>query len=118
NKGDFPNVTRAFDAPDESPRSAAGLFVPMLVDSGALSPDRISVFCPADDTPRGCTWTLAQLRQMSAEEFRKHAPELVPSYAYTLGYQDAGQVQGLRREDGLVPIAADAPLFNGPEPTE
>jgi prepilin-type processing-associated H-X9-DG protein len=115
--GAFPDISQAFVSAHVDNRAhaevqpvAAGLFMPMLVDGGLLLPEQANVCCPAVGKPTSLAWDLAALRQMSAEEFHIHARDLVPSYAYTLGYRDEqGRLHGLRRADGTMPIAADQP---------
>jgi len=115
----FPDVTRAFSElpEDQLPVAngnepvAAGLFLPMLVQAGTLSQDQVvSLNCPGlGQVPDGGFFDLGKLRQMSPEEFQQHAANLVPSYAYTLGYLSNGQVHGLSRDDGVLPIVSDNP---------
>lgn len=113
----FPDVSRAYDGvpaagiasgPARNSASAAGLFLPMLVQAGDLTPQQVaSLRCPGTgQASRFVFHNLAELRQMTAAEFEKHASELSP-YAYTLGFRDQGQVRGLTRDDGLLPIAGD-----------
>jgi prepilin-type processing-associated H-X9-DG protein len=111
--GAFPDVARPFadaaEDPEPAPKqSAAGMFMPVLLSAG-LDQDDVSVRCPAVGSRQACGWTLDQLRHMSTEDFKRHASELAPDYAYTLGYQDHGQIRGLCRADGTVPIVADRP---------
>jgi len=117
--GAFPNVARPFDDITEEPQpaaapapqhTAAGLFIPILVHAGALTEnDQVSVLCPATGSTQVCGWTLDRLHRLPPEDFQEHAPEFVPGYAYTLGYREGGQLRGLCRADGTVPIVADRP---------
>ncbi len=118
--GRFPDITRAYDtltanhavaAPQNTDQLAAGLFIPMLVQAGDLQAEQIvRLNCPGADRPQESpVLDLAKLRRMSAEDFRHQAAELAPTYAYTLGYRDGGEVRGLTREDGVMPIVADSP---------
>jgi len=112
--GAFPDVARPFDDAAEEPetppqRAAAGMFIPLLIRAGTLGEDEVSVRCPGVDPRQACGWTLDQLCRLSPEDFKKHAPELAPGYAYTLGYQEHGRIRGLCRDDGVVPIVADRP---------
>jgi prepilin-type processing-associated H-X9-DG protein len=110
----FPDVNRAFGNPPGDPnphdRVAAGLFVPMLVDAGDLTPTQVvSLRCPGTAQSSGFVFhSLSELRQMTSAEFQEHASELAP-FAYTLGFLDQGRVRGLTRADGILPIASDSP---------
>ncbi len=110
--GAFPRVE------PEGPRAFAGVFIPVLADAGVLS-DKASLNCPA----RGDT-ALArepgQVRQLEVW-YQKDRPRydqavasLAGSYAYSLGYRDRGNLQGLRRGAGMdnYPIMADCPPFS------
>jgi hypothetical protein len=57
---------------------------------------------------------LEQLYQNQPEVFKSVARSLAGNYAYSLGYSDNGQLQGLRRDSGdLLPLLADAPPQTG-----
>jgi hypothetical protein len=95
--GEFPLVE-----PDP-PRNLAGIFVPVLNESGLLSAT-MNVNCPATGQYRP---PIRDVRDLDAG-----------CYAYSLGYNENGQDpashRGLRRTDGdLLPIMADRPLFLG-----
>lgn len=114
----FPDVSHAYDNLPGTARNnapAAGLFIPMLVHAGDLSPQQVvSLRCPGMGQASTFVFhDLDDLRQMTLEQFQQHAAELAP-YAYTLGFRDQGQVRGLTREDGVLPIAADCAQL-GPE---
>lgn len=109
-EGNYPRIEA------EGPRSAAGIFVPMLGDSGMLSPD-FSVACPAQERRRPqqrSVRDMEELYQSNPEAFRFEARQLAGGYAYTLGYRDAlGGYHGLNCkavDSGnlkLLPIVAD-----------
>jgi hypothetical protein len=102
--GDFPRVE------EQGPRSIAGIFVPILFDSGVLNPD-VSLMCPARGrVPLNCrsVQELEQLYANDPEEYLRQARRLAGSYAYTLGYRDDGGHHGLRCDSGdMLPIVAD-----------
>jgi prepilin-type processing-associated H-X9-DG protein len=115
--GEFPRVEAL------PPRNVAGIFVPILKDSGVLGAE-VSVACPARGKrrPASCG-TLTELEAMQRErpdEFSDAVRDLCCCYAYSLGYgmQD-GQGNaihcGLRREEGSdrLPILADRPAYDG-----
>ncbi|HJT78942.1 MAG TPA: hypothetical protein VJ739_17225, partial [Gemmataceae bacterium] len=108
--GAFPKVE------DQPPRNVAGIFVPILEDSGAL-PDDVTVACPADGHQKPPAVTLAQLEEMQKDrpgQFDALARRLAGCYAYSLGYGDPSNHAGLRVEDGdYLPILSDAPDFRG-----
>lgn len=102
--GDFPLVE------ENGPRGVAGVFVPMLCDSGTLGPD-ISVACPAQEHRPQRQRSLRELEELYARDparFRKETLDLAGGYAYSLGYVDAAGYHGLRRDFGdYFPIVAD-----------
>jgi hypothetical protein len=69
----------------------AGAIVPMLNDAGLLPAD-FSVRCPGHGSFQRCDLTLAEIRVMTPEQLARHAPNLLTSYAFTLGYRDEGGV--------------------------
>src|SRR5262245_16441180 len=69
----------------------AGAIVPMLNDAGLLPAD-FSVRCPGHGPFQGCDLTLAEIRVMTPEQLARHAPNLLTSYAFTLGYRDESGV--------------------------
>lgn len=102
---------------EKAPRNVAGIVVPMLQDAGAL-PSDFSVRCPGQGAFLGCALTLDQIKNMSPEQFAQHAPNLLVSYAYTLGYRDetTGIWHPINRSedapDNSVLIFADNPPAN------
>lgn len=102
--GNFPLVE------EHGPHGVAGIFVPMLGDSGVLSPE-VRVSCPAQDViaaERRSVREMEQLYEQSPEAFREEARKLAGGYAYTLGYVDAAGFHGLRCDSGdHLPIIAD-----------
>jgi prepilin-type processing-associated H-X9-DG protein len=103
--GKYPDVASV------KPHQAAGLVVPILVEAGVW-PANASVRCPGDGPQFGCTTSIAQVKNMSAEEFNRIAPTLVPGYAYSLGYFDSDNVYHAPcndpgRPNSLLPLLAD-----------
>jgi hypothetical protein len=95
--GDFPQVQPA------PPHNLAGVFVPVLSDSGLLGAT-MNVDCPAVGQQRPPIRDVSELQ--------------AGCYAYSLGYSEDGQGaaahRGLSRADGdLLPILSDRPLFLG-----
>jgi prepilin-type processing-associated H-X9-DG protein len=108
-EGNFPTVE------SKGAHGVAGIFVPVLGDSGMLSPE-ISVTCPAQERrppQHRSVREMEQLYQSSPDAFRLEARRLAGGYAYTLGYRDPAGYHGLRCdsvESGnlkLLPIVAD-----------
>jgi hypothetical protein len=105
NDGNFPQVE------EKGAHGIAGIFVPMLAESGALSPD-VNVTCPARG-PRPPQYRsvreMEELFEKDRAAFHEEARKLAGTYAYTLGYFDgAGQYRGLRCDSGdTLPIMAD-----------
>jgi hypothetical protein len=102
--GNFPVVE------EHGPRGVAGIFVPLLGDSGMLGPD-VSVGCPAQERrppEHRSVREMEELYQRDPTRFREEALKLAGGYAYTLGYVDAAGYHGLRRDFGdHFPIVAD-----------
>jgi hypothetical protein len=99
-----------FPAAEERPRrNVAGIYMPVLKDSGMLSRNFV---CPSNGDQGVPPWTMRELDQMSQEEFERNAPRLSAGYAYTLGYRDAhGDLHGMRNDDGDdLPLVADRPV--------
>jgi hypothetical protein len=95
--GDFPRVQA------DPPHNLAGVFVPVLSDSGLLGA-ALNVDCPAVGQQRPPIHDVTELQP--------------GCYAYSLGYSEDGQGpashRGLARDDGdLLPIMADRPVFLG-----
>jgi prepilin-type processing-associated H-X9-DG protein len=96
-----------------SPHNLAGVIVPLMMDAGTL-PATFSVQCPGNGPFLACAHTFEQLKNMTAEQFTQTAPNLLQSYAFTLGYRDeAGVWHSISRLDDLgdnaVLIFADNP---------
>jgi hypothetical protein len=104
NRHGFPNV-----ADEPAPLNVAGITVPILIQAGVLDPARFSVTCPTRGSRRPCRWSLDELRRMPPEEFDCWAPELMGSYAYSLGFRGGDRLFGPRTDDPYVPILADRP---------
>ncbi len=103
-EGAFPQVQ------PQGSMSVAGIFVPLLTDSGVLSADA-NVLCPAQGERPPARYTTPDLEEMyraRRDEFNLVARDLGGSYAYSLGYRDGKYLLGLRQgDDGLLPILAD-----------
>lgn len=102
--GSFPRVE------ESGSRSVTGMFVPVLLDSGSLTPET-SFRCPTQASrpphPRSLR-ELEELYQRDPEGFRQVAGQLAGDYAYTLGYRDEAGHHGLRCDSGdRLPIMAD-----------
>jgi hypothetical protein len=99
------------------PRSVAGIFIPILNESGVLSPD-VSVLCPAVGQQPATRLTASQLEAMADKQpqaFAALAPDLAGSYAYSLGYNEGFVLCGLRRNLGdQLPIMADRSRYPQP----
>jgi hypothetical protein len=104
NNGNFPVLE------ENGPHSVAGIFVPMLNDSGVLSPE-VSVTCPAQRSLPPKHHSVREMERLYEENptaFHQEARRLAGGYAYTLGYVDATGYHGLRCNSGnLLPIVAD-----------
>jgi hypothetical protein len=102
--GRFPQLHPA------GPQSFAGSFIPVLHESGALTPDA-PVVCPGDGTPPRTLPSLAALEDLywhQPEAFAAAIRDLGGSYAYAMGYQENGQLHGPNRgDDEHTPILAD-----------
>jgi prepilin-type processing-associated H-X9-DG protein len=84
-----------------APHNIAGMIVPLLQDAGTL-PTTFSVRCPGHGPLEPSTLTLDDIRGMTIEEFSRQAPNLLMSYAFTLGYRDEDGVwHPLERRDDL-----------------
>lgn len=106
-RGCFPNVARL-----PAPRNVAGAFIPTLIDAKVLNPEQVSVVCPGQGDPVRPRYTLSDLLNMPADEVERRAPELSPSYAYSLGYQNGhGNIHNHRDHPSPRPVVADAPPF-------
>jgi prepilin-type processing-associated H-X9-DG protein len=98
----FEDQHKRFPLSDEAPRNVAGIVVPVLQQAGVLA-DNFSVRCPGHGPFQRCTLSMDDINAMSPEQFAQHAPNLLMSYAFTLGYRDeAGVWHSVNR-------AADAP---------
>lgn len=101
---------------EKAPHNVAGIVVPMLQDAGVLASD-FSVRCPGHGPYQACSLTLEEIKSMSAEQFARHAPNLLLSYAFTLGYRDGNGVwhpvnRNENAADDAVLIFADSPPAN------
>jgi hypothetical protein len=105
-EGNFPALDK------EGPRSPAGIFVPVLQEAGALSPD-VSLVCPGEGNrvqpPPRLLRDMDELYHKDRTRYDRIARELAGSYAYSLGYLEGGELRQLRRESGddRLPILAD-----------
>jgi hypothetical protein len=107
--GHFPSVA------DERPYHAAGMVVPILAK---VSPELNNIRCPGGGPGTPCPLTWEQARSLPVSEFYRQADKLVPSYAYSLGYQDEeGNYYGPMVPEGQeacdTPIMADSPPRDG-----
>lgn len=113
NVADPTSDAEAVPVPQVSKRAAAGMFVPMLVQSGVLNPAQVSITCPANGPARPpAGWSVEQLNQMPDCTFRAIAARLAPCYAYTLGYVEDSQIRVPFVGDGPVPVLSDRPPAN------
>jgi hypothetical protein len=110
NGGSFPRVE------PQGPHSFAGVFVPVLTDSGALGRDAATV-CPGRDGRASPPCSLAALDDLALNrprEYRARVHDLGGDYAYSLGYRRGDELVGLSRDAGdLLPILADKPRDAG-----
>jgi prepilin-type processing-associated H-X9-DG protein len=104
---EYPNVA------EHKPLDVAGITLPVLMEAGVLRPENFSVRCPPDGALSGCHTTLAELRNLSEEEFSRRAPELLGCYGYSLGYWDSGQLHGVWHSDDHQALLADRPPEGG-----
>lgn len=108
----FEDVHKQLPSINEAPHNVAGTIVPLLNDAGML-PANFSVRCPGHGPFQPCKFTLAEIRAMTPEQFRRHAPNLLTSYAFTLGYRDDNgvwhAVNRSEHSDHAVLIFADSP---------
>jgi hypothetical protein len=97
----FPDITTA-------PRPVAGMIVPLLRDAGVLA-EHAAEACPGAALGQPCARaTLAELAQLSPQEFEETASRLLPGYAFSLGFRDeSGRLQ---RPDAMLPRVAAANL--------
>jgi hypothetical protein len=114
---DHPEGGGAFPRVDvEPPRNFAGVYAPILADSGAMNAD-VNTVCPAQTprTPPTCSLTeLDDLSRRRPDEFHALTRDLGGDYAYSLGYREGDELMGLRRNSGnLLPILADRPRTDG-----
>jgi prepilin-type processing-associated H-X9-DG protein len=108
-EGNFPTVET------KGPHGVAGIFVPVLGDSGMLGSETF-ITCPAQQRrppEHRSVREMEELYQNNPDAFRLEARKLAGGYAYTLGFRDAAGYHGLRCdsvESGnlkLFPIVAD-----------
>lgn len=109
--GEFPRVE------PEGPRAVAGIFVPVLQESGFLQD--VSVDCPVNGHRGPPPITLQHLSHLyngDLNEFHLAARKLTTNYAYTLGYEEVpgGELHGLtvRSGDGMA-LLSDVPSVDG-----
>jgi hypothetical protein len=105
--GAFPNV----GDPALKPHNVPGMSVPLLISSGVIDTDSFTIRCPGNGGPVRCSWTVAQVKNMSAEEFEATAPRLAGCYAYTMGYYDEDRIEGFTKDRSPVPLMGDRPPF-------
>lgn len=107
NGGAFPRVEST------GPRAVAGIFVPVLTDSGALRGVHVSCPSTGKGAPPTTVAALEHLHRTNRERFQEAARILTGGYAYSLGYVDGGRINGLRMDSGDdLPLIADA-AFDG-----
>ncbi len=116
NGGALPKVQK------DPPYNFAGVYVPVLYQGHYLSPEVVSVRCPANGQPRPPdNVTMEMLRTLhdtQPEKFEECICDLGGCYAYTLGYRnEAGALLGVRcgpgqTSNGFLPIMADRPPFD------
>ncbi len=99
--------------PSIDQRNVAGFIVPMLQEAGVLPAD-FSVRCPGHGTFQACSLTLDEIKAMTPEQIALHAPNLLASYAFTLGYRDDNGIwHPVNRADDVgdnaVLVFADSP---------
>ncbi|HTU23125.1 MAG TPA: hypothetical protein VMG10_34130 [Gemmataceae bacterium] len=107
--GNFPLVE------EKGAHAVAGIFVPILGDSGVLRSD-VPIACPALARRPPESRSLREMEELFARDpaqFLEEAQRLAGGYAYTLGYRDTAGYHGLRCDtvEGdclkLLPIVAD-----------
>lgn len=101
----------------QGPQSVAGVFVPVLRESGTLAPAML-VSCPAIAPPAGAaSISLADLKAAylrDEDEFDRLSRDVAGGYAYSLGYRNGDNLVGLCANDpGTLPIVADLPAGLG-----
>jgi hypothetical protein len=103
----------------EPPRNMAGVVVPILYHDGLAK--GLNLRCPSTPVPEVPMHSLEELDAAytnSGDSYNHLANQLIPSYAYSMGYQDAaGQLHGLRvdhvlNDNDRIPVMADRPSFN------
>ncbi len=109
----FEDQHKRLPAITDAPDNVAGMIVPMLQDAGVLSPE-FSVRCSGNGAYQACSFTMEEIKAMSAEERAQRAANFLPSYAFTLGYRDqAGVWHAITRSDeaseNAILILADNP---------
>jgi len=111
-RGNLPNYT------DKTPLKVPGMIAPLLHDAGLL--EKASMRCPANGSPLPCTVSLAQLQQLCSpgdggcgSRMQQQADGLIPCYAYSLGYNEAGNYHFPNVPTDLpaqlLPLMADRP---------
>ena len=97
----------------ESPYAAAGIYAPLLHDSGFLS-DATLLSCPANlaaqEQQQTQIPTLAELQAAKGAELARLRESMGGSYGYTLGYYRDGEYTGVRDQGRCdFAIMSDAP---------
>ncbi len=98
----FPDVDK------ERPYNVAGMFVPMLINTGFLSKD-VSVRCPGNGPAEPCPKTIEEIHAMDKDEFDRHAPFLACCYAYSLGYRNDTGYHAPCYQGAGFPLLSDRP---------
>lgn len=103
NNGAFPKIER---------RMPAAMFVPVLHDAGALSPN-LTIACPSNGRRAPDARSVKELERLPPKDFQEAVRRLAGCYSYTLGYEDPeGMLRGLRAGDGDdLPLMSDRPLL-------
>jgi prepilin-type processing-associated H-X9-DG protein len=99
----------------EPPRNVAGMIAPTLNEARILTD--ASICCPATKGFVACTTTLANISSMTNDEFKQAAPNLLPCYAYSLGYRDEQGVYHCAMEAQHEIASAQVPLMADRGPT-
>src|SRR5262249_5583927 len=93
----------------EPPCNVAGVFAPILKDSGCLT-GNAGLPCPASGATPVAPPSLGQLRELQDSppgDYQTFLAGLSRGYAYSLGYVEQGLLFGLRNDEGEhLPIMA------------
>jgi hypothetical protein len=109
NKSQYPK-------PDLSgPRSFAGVYAPVLKDSGHILPETIHLDCPSEIAayPKRDILSLKKLDELYArdrEQWKAATDEVGGTYSYSMGHVAKGQLVGFDQRTGLDnrPLMADS----------